>query len=148
MTMLEKLLLPEIRELIHDKDLDTLREALNRWLPADIADLLADLGSYEDIVAFECLEPELAARTFEHLDRPTQEELLKVLPEPELRRILNEIKPDDRTALLEGLSRDEVERLLTLLTPENQRIARSLLSYGQGTVGRLMTPEFIGVKED
>ena len=41
MTILEKLLLLEIRELIHDKDLDTLREALNRWLPADIADLMA-----------------------------------------------------------------------------------------------------------
>lgn len=148
MTMLEKLLLPEIRELIHDKKLDTLREVLNRWVPADIADLLGDLGSYEDIVAFQCLEPELAARTFEHLDRPIQEELLKILPEPELRSILNEIKPDDRTALLEGRSHDEVERLLTLLIPENQRVARSLLSYGQGTVGRLMTPEFIGVKED
>jgi hypothetical protein len=49
MTMLEKLLLPEIRELIHDQDLDTLREVLNRWLPADLGDLLADLGSYEDI---------------------------------------------------------------------------------------------------
>jgi magnesium transporter len=111
-------------------------------LPTDIADLLADLGANEDIIAFQCLEPELAARTFEHLDRPTQEELLEVLPEPEQRRILNEIKPDDRTALLGGIS-----RLLTLLTPENQRIARSPLSYGQGTVGRLMTPEFIGVKE-
>ncbi len=148
MTMLEKLLLPEIRELIHDKQLDTLREALNRWLPADIADLLDDLGSSEDIVAFQCLDPGLAARTFEHLDRPSQEELLKVLPEPELRGILNEIKPDDRTALLEGLSPDDVERMLTLLTPENQCVARSLLSYGQGTIGRLMTPEFIGVKED
>lgn len=148
MTMLEKLLLPEIRELIHDKDLDVLRESLNRWDPADIADLLSDLGSYEDIVAFHCLEPELAARTFEHLEWLIQEELLKVLPEPELSGILNEIRPDDRTALLEGLSHEEVERLLTLLTPENQRVARSLLSYGQGTVGRLMTPEFIGVHED
>lgn len=146
--MLEKLVLPEIRELIHDKSLQTLRETLNRWLPADIADLLSDLGSYEDIVAFQCLEPELAARTFEHLDRPAQRELLTVLPESELRGILNEIKPDDRTALLEGLPIEEVERSLTLLTPENQRIARSLLSYGEGTVGRLMTPEFIGVKED
>lgn len=148
MTMLEKLLLPEIRELIHDKKLDALREALNRWVPADIADLLDDLGSDEDIVAFQCLEPELAARTFEHLEHQIQDELLKILPEPELRGILNEIKPDDRTALLEGRSHDEVERLLTLLTPENQRVARSLLSHGQGTVGRLMTPEFIGVKDD
>jgi Mg2+ transporter (mgtE) len=148
MTVLEKLALPEIRELIHDKQHDTLREALNRWLPADIADLLDDLGPYEDIVAFQCLEPGLAARTFGYLARSAQLELLKTLPESELARILNELAPDDRTALLEGLPHEEVERLLTLLTPQNQRVSRSLLSYGTGTVGRLMTPDFIGVKED
>jgi magnesium transporter len=147
MSLLEKLLLPEIRELIHDKDLDTLREALNRWLPADVADLIADLGPYEDIVAFQCLEPDLAAQTFVYLPRTAQEELIRVLPERELIVILNKLAPDDRTALLEGLPSGEVERLLTLLTPENQRIARSLLSYGAGTVGRLMTPDFIGVQE-
>lgn len=148
MSMLEKLLLPEVRELIHGQQLAQLSEVLNLWDPADLAELLADLGSHEDIVAFRCLDPRLAARTFEHLERPIQEDLLKVLPEPDLAGILNEIKPDDRTTLLEGLSHEEVERVLTLLTPANQRVARSLLSYGKGTVGRLMTPEFIGVRED
>lgn len=147
MTILEKLLLPEIRELIHSKDLDILRDVLNRWLPADLADLLADLQAYEDIVAFECLKPELSARAFEHLPRADQLEFVRILPEARLQDILNEMKPDDRTALLEGLPVDEVERLLTLLAADNQRIARSLLSYGAGTVGRLMTPEFIEVKE-
>lgn len=147
MTMLEKLLLPEIRELIQSQDHETLSEVLNRWLPADIGDLIGDLSSYEDIVAFECLEPKLAADAFGYLDLHAQVSLIQALPETELVRILNELAPDDRTALLEQLSQEEVERLLTLLTPENQRIARSLLSYGEGTVGRLMTPDFIGVRE-
>jgi magnesium transporter len=110
MTILEKLLLPEIRELIHDKDLATLRATLNRWLPVDIADLLEDLGPYEDIVVFQALEPALAAKTFAYLPHPTQEVLLKTFPEGELARILNELAPDDRTALLEGLPHEEVER--------------------------------------
>ena len=128
MTMLEKLALPEVRELIADADLVTLREVLNRWLPADIADLLGDLSSKEDIVAFQCLTPVLAARTFEYLPLVAQEELLKILPESELRGILNELAPDDRTTLFEWLSHDEIDRLLTLLTPENQRVSLSLLS--------------------
>ena len=45
MNMLEKLLLPEVRELIHNNELETLKELLNRWEPSDIADLLSDLGS-------------------------------------------------------------------------------------------------------
>lgn len=148
MTTLEKLALPEIRELIHDKDLATLRECLNRWLPADIADLLADLGPFEDVVAFQCLDPELAAKTFCYLDWTAQQELVRILPETELRTILNELAPDDRTSLLDGLPYNDVERLLTLLTPEKQRLSRSLLAYGTATVGRLMTPEFIAVKAD
>lgn len=147
MTMLEKLALPEIRELIHDKDLATLRECLNRWQAVDVADLLTDLGPFEDIVAFQCLEPQLAAQTFSYLPRPAQFELVRVLPETELGTILNQLAPDDRTALLEGLPHEEIERMLTLLTPENQRISRSLLSYGTGTVGRLMTPEFVAVND-
>ena len=148
MTDLEKLALPEVRELIHDKDTDTLRECLNRWQPADLADLLADLGPHEDIVAFQCLDPALAAKTFEHLDWNAQQELIRILPEAEMRQILNELAPDDRTSLLEGMPYAEVERLLTLLTPEHQRVARSLLSYGTGTVGRLMTPEFVSVRDE
>ncbi len=148
MTMLEKLVLPEVRELIDEGDLVTLREVLNRWLPVDIADLLGDLSSKEDIVAFQCLDPVLAARTFEYLPLVAQEELLNILPEIELRGILNELAPDDRTTLFEAVSHDEVDRLLTLLTPESQRVSLSLLSFSMGTVGRLMTPEFIEVKED
>ncbi len=60
MTMLEKLLLPEIRELIQEKELETLHEVLNRWLPADIADLFADLADSDGIVAFQSLDPPLA----------------------------------------------------------------------------------------
>src|SRR5262245_49788307 len=98
MSMLEKLLLPEVRELIANQELATLRECLNRWLPADVADLLSDLSSQEDIVAFQCLEPEHAADTFGYLQRPAQDELLRVLPESEVARILNTLAADDRTA--------------------------------------------------
>lgn len=147
MTILEKLVLPEIRELIQDEDFATLREVLCQWEPADVADLMEDLEEREEaLLAFQCLEPELATRTFEYLPFPDQEDLLQALPETQLSLILNELAPDDRTALLEELPADEVERLLTLLTPENQRISRSLLSYGEGTVGRLMTPEYITVR--
>ncbi len=146
-SILEKLALPEVRELIEVNDRETLCDILNDWEAADIAALLLDLSEEEDVIAFGCLQPELGSRTFEYLERPTQERLLQILPEPELARILNSMSPDDRTALLEGLEPDELERLLTLLNPAEQRVARSLLSYGEGTVGRLMTPDFVTIKK-
>ncbi len=148
MSILEKLTLPEIRELIECNDRETLRDVVNDWLPEDIADLLDDLSAEEEIVLLESLDPEKAARAFEHMEPAIQEQLIRELPETELSRLLNGMSPDDRTALLEREPSDEIERLLMLLGPEEQRIARSLLSYGSGTVGRLMTPDFVAVKRD
>jgi hypothetical protein len=47
--MLEKLVLPEVRELIEAGDTDTLRELLNHWLSAEIALLVSDLGPHEQV---------------------------------------------------------------------------------------------------
>lgn len=148
MSILEKLTLPEIRELIEGNDRETLREVVNDWMPEDIADLLDDLSPEEDMVVLESLDPEKAARAFEHIAPAAQEQLIRALPESELSRLLNGMSPDDRTALLEREPPDEIERLLMLLGPEEQRIARSLLSYGSGTVGRLMTPDFVEIQRE
>src|SRR5262249_48945969 len=54
----------------------------------------------------------------------------------------------DRTALLEELPAKLSERFLALLDPEAQAVARSLLRYGEQSVGRLMTPDFLAVKKE
>lgn len=146
MSILEKLTLPEIRELIADDDDGTLRDVINHWLPEDVGDLLADLTPDENLAVLAALGAESAARAFEHVAPPAQDELIGQLPEIELARILNAMSPDDRTALLERQPAEEIEQLLMLLAPNEQRVARSLLSYGAGTVGRLMTPDFVSVK--
>ena len=62
--------------------------------------------------------------------------------------ILNEMAPDDRTALLEELPSAAARQLIRLLTPEERRVATALLGYPEDSVGRLMTPDFIAVRED
>jgi magnesium transporter len=62
--------------------------------------------------------------------------------------ILNTMTPDDRTALIEELPSAAVTQLLRLLSPEELKVAQSLLNYPEGSVGRLMTPEFIAVKDE
>src|SRR4029078_7346476 len=62
--------------------------------------------------------------------------------------ILDEIAPDDRTARLEELPSAAARQLIRLLTPEERRIATALLGYPEDSVGRLMTPDFIAVRED
>jgi magnesium transporter len=146
--VLEKLVLPEIRELLAGHDHATLSEVLNRWPPADVAGLFAQLNDEEDTHLLRTLDPHLAALTFEYLDLPTEERLLAALADSDAARILNDMAPDDRTALLEDLPADQAERLLGLMSPEESSVARRLLRYHEETVGRLMTPDYVAVRQD
>jgi magnesium transporter len=56
--------------------------------------------------------------------------------------------PDDRTMFLEELPAAATRQLLSLLTPEEQKVARTLLGYPEGSIGRLMTPQYIAVHEN
>jgi magnesium transporter len=146
--MLEKLALPEIRELIEQGDFATLGEVLNQWLPADLAGILGELPRGERPPALRTLRPSVAAETFEYLDLAEQHRLLDALPEPEAARLLDDMSADDRTALLAELTEEQAERLLGLLSPEQRAVARSLLGHGEDTVGRLMTPDYVAVRKE
>jgi magnesium transporter len=145
--MIEKLVLPEIRELIEAQDLATLGDVLNGWLPADLAGLVECLRPDEEIQVLRALKGPLAAQTFEYLDLVTQERLLAALAEDEAAHILEGMAPDDRTALLGELPAERAERLLALLSPKERAVARALLQYSPDSVGRIMTPDFITIKK-
>jgi len=146
--MLSKLLMPEIESLIAERQLGILKEILSDWTPADIADLIIDLPEQEKVIVFRVLSIDLAADTFEHLEFETQEELLKAMGHEEVGAILNDMSPDDRTALLEELPGTSAKRLIQLLSGEERKVAQTLLGYPENSVGRLMTPEYIAVKQD
>src|SRR4030095_3031633 len=94
------------------------------------------------------LPKNVAADVFEYLDVDTQKSLLKAMAQEQVINILNEMAPDDRTALLEELPSITVRQLLQMLTPQERLIAQSLLNYPENSVGRLMTPDYIAIKKD
>ena len=146
--MLSKLLMPEIESLIAERKLSILKEILSDWTPADIADLIIDLPEQDKVIVFRVLPVDLATDTFEHLEFDTQEELLKAMGNEEAAAILNDMSPDDRTALLEELPGTSAKRLIQLLSTEERKIAQTLLGYPENSVGRLMTPDYIAVKQN
>ena len=146
--MLSRLLQPEIQSLIAERQLGVLKEILTEWTPADIADLIVELPENEQVIVFRLLHNELAADTFEHLDFDTQELLIKAMGKEEVAAILNEMSPDDRTALFEEMPSSAAKQLIQLLSHEERVIANALLGYPENSVGRLMTPDYIAVKPD
>ncbi len=144
--MLSKLLLPEIQSLIAERKLSILKEILSDWSPADIAELIVNISAQEQVIIFRLLSNELAADTFENLEVETQKELLQAMAKSEVAAILNEMSPDDRTALLEELPGAAAKQLIQSLSFEERKVAQTLLGYPENSVGRLMTPDYIAVK--
>ena len=146
--MVGKLLAPDIKSLIDARNFGALREIFREWPPADVAEVILDLPEDEQVIIFRVLPHTLAADVFEYLDLDAQQKLLRAMAHEQVVAILNEMSPDDRTALLEELPSAAARQLIRLLTPEERQIAQSLLGYPEGSVGRLMTPDFIAVQED
>ena len=146
--MVGKILVPEIKGLIDTRNFAALREMFREWPPADVAEVILDMDEDDQVIIFRILPSALAADVFEYLDVEAQQKLLRGMAHEQVVGILNEMSPDDRTALLEELPSAAARQLIKLLTPEERQVAQSLLGYPEGSVGRLMTPDFIAIHED
>jgi magnesium transporter len=146
--MLGTLLGPEIQEMISRRDFAALRETFGEFPPVDAAELISELPEEQRAIVFRILPTALGADVFEYLNPEAQQALLKSLGSEQAAQILNEMSADDRTALLEELPGNAVAQLLALLTPAERKVAQQLLNYPEGSVGRLMTPDLLSVRDD
>ncbi len=146
--MLGRAILPEIEELIQKRDFATLKEVFESWHPSEAADVAEDLEEKERAIVFRLLSKENAAAVFGYLDRDAQKTLLHGLGQDEVASILNEMAADDRTRFLQELPGPIVRQLIDLLSPGERSVARTLLGYPEGSICRLMTPEYIAVSKE
>ena len=146
--MLGNLIRPDLEELIRGRSFGELREFLLDLPVPDLAELLDESSPEDRAVLFRLLPRSLAADAFEYLTLQAQEELLRGLGDEHVAAVLNEMAPDDRTALLEELPGQVTKRLLDLLSPEERAVARSLLGYPEYSTGRLMTPDYLAIRQD
>jgi len=148
--MFARLVTPEIQELIALHDFKGLRESIFGWTAPEIAELVETLPKPDDLLFFRFLSQSDATDTFEYLSTEKQQELIEALAKEKDRLIalLNDLSPDDRTALLEELPGPVAQRLLQFLTPDERKVAVQLLGYPEDSIGRLMTTEYLKVQPE
>lgn len=146
--MIGQILQPELINLIEQRNFHALKEILVEWTPADVAEVLSALPPKEGAILFRLLPKDTEIELFELLDDELQFELIRSLGRVETAAILNEMSPDDRTDLLEDLPASLVRKMITYLSPEERHVAQTLLGYPEESIGRLMTPDYVAIKED
>jgi magnesium transporter len=114
---------------------------------SDVKELVDELPE-QAVRIFELLPITRSVHVFRILDFPTQEKILKRLSGVKISELINELPPDDLTSLFSELHGDAVKKLIILLPEKERKEALKLLGYKEDSVGRLMTPDYVAVKQN
>lgn len=136
----------QFEEVIASEDKLKIKDFLNHQNISDVADLIYENEEYETQIISH-LSLHRAASVFKILEVPTQKRIMKNLPAFTTAELLNELPADDRTSFFSYLPSNVVRELVKMLTPEERKVTLSLLGYPEGSVGRLMTPDYVYVYE-
>ncbi|KJS63357.1 magnesium transporter MgtE [Streptomyces rubellomurinus] len=115
------------------------RSALHQLRPADLADILEDLGRHERQQLLGWLEPEHAADALEEMEPAELENLLREVPPEHAARLVDEMEPDEAADALRDLDPGERETLLARMPAPEAAELRTLLTHREGTAGGAMT---------
>ncbi|MEU6656103.1 CBS domain-containing protein [Streptomyces sp. NPDC046900] len=132
---------PEVR-------LRASRAALHRLRPADLADILEDLGRAERQQLLGWLEPEQAADALEEMEPAELENLLREAQPDHAARLVDEMEPDEATDALRDLTPEERENLLGRMPTGEAAELRRLLTHREGTAGGAMTTVLVTAHQD
>ncbi|MFE0460482.1 magnesium transporter MgtE N-terminal domain-containing protein [Kitasatospora sp. NPDC058965] len=115
------------------------RSALHQLRPAELADILEDLGRTERQQLLGWLEPEQAADALEEMEPTELENLLREAPPEHAARLVDEMEPDEAADALRDLAPGERETLLARMPAGEAAELRGLLKHREGTAGGAMT---------
>lgn len=136
----------QILSLIEEKHFSEAKILLEDLHPADIAQFLDEIDSIQASKTFRLLSKSMAAEVFSYLEPESQHQLIILLSDAELRRILDEMYMDDTVDMLEELPANVVKRILKLSNPETRSEINRLCRYDEDTAGSIMTTEMIDLK--
>lgn len=151
-----------------------LRMLITSWPPPEVAELITNnIDEHQRVLFLRYLPRRFVADVFSELTPTIQDDILNGLTNTEIRNLLSDLNPDDRAALMEEMPAEVARKLLSDLAPDNRtslieeempaeitrkllkllnphdlRETLALLGYPEHSVGRVMTPDVVYIKED
>jgi len=138
------LLVPEIRELLREKNYALLKQVLKESNPLELTDFWKKFDEEERLQIFKLLPAVAALRLFEILDIEDQRHLLAKLSEESVTPLLENMHSPDLAKLFHKMSPRMVKKMTGLIKRQEALSHIDLLmQYPEHTAGSLMHPEFI-----
>jgi magnesium transporter len=133
--------------LLEQGNLQGAKQLLVPVQPVDIAEAIEGLPEAMQVIAFRLLSKAEAIEVYEYLDSSVQQALIEEFKCQDVLDIVDKMSPDDRARLFDELPAKVVRCLVEQLSPQEREATALLLGYEADTAGRIMTPEYISLKE-
>ncbi len=114
--------------------------------PADLADILEDLGTDERISLLESISPATAAATLQEMPMNLRLQIAEALDNEKLAGIISEMQMDETVDLLDELDKERREAVFSHLMPERVAEILDLTKLSAFSVGSIMNTNFITAK--
>jgi len=145
---LRQLVRSQLELLLENGNLEGAKSLLIPVQSVDIAEAIEGLPESIQLIAFRLLSKAEAIEVYEYLNSDVQQALIQEFKRQEVLDIVDQMSPDDRAKMFDELPAKVVRRLLSQLSPKERQATAILLGYGEDTAGRIMTPEYISLKEN
>jgi magnesium transporter len=137
-----------ISALIEKDERQQLRHLLNEMHPVDLAQTLSEMEKPWRLYCFRLLDLENAGAVLSDLESSEQSELLKELGDLSVVPIIARMAPDEAVDLLSALPKQKAGAIISQMTDlEAAEDLQELLSFKEGTAGRIMSTEYLAVPE-
>lgn len=140
----EQSLLDRLRALATLEDID-LRSELEAVRTEDLAEAFVRLEADEQLSLLRRLDADVAGDLLVELPTETTRRLADELPDEVLAHYLDVLPMDDALDLSEEIEPERFDALLNVIPEEDAQEIRRLLAFPEGTVGRLLTEDFVSI---
>ncbi len=147
MTNLENTI-DRIQELIDSDAEPQLRDELNSYHSADLADIFQQLKPEERLKCITLIDEEKAADMIEYLPPQLQVEILGDIDTELASRLISKLPHDEAADVLGDMEEDESQAYLDQLPQKFSSEIRELLTYNEDTAGGIMTPLVLTVYDN
>lgn len=126
--------------------LSTDSSKLSEMHPADLADILEDLGAEERNRIIESLDPASAAATLSEMPLTLRVRIAESIDSGLLTHIVHEMQTDNVVDLLDNLSSPQRTALMNSFSPEMTAEIKELSHLSPASVGSIMNTDFLAIQ--
>jgi sporulation protein YlmC with PRC-barrel domain/CBS domain-containing protein len=126
--------------------LNISNDPLEKMHPADLADIVEELGPDDREVIIESIDAEVAAGALSEMDPDVQASILESLETERAAEIIEEMSPNEAAAALSELEDETSQEILHEMNSESVTEVQELIEYPQGSAGAMMNTEFVSLR--